>query len=95
VFETDELLAFRDIHPQAPTHVLLIPKQHMDSVHNLTASDLNLAGALLIAARDIAAAEGLDADGYRLAINAGQWGGQSVGHLHLHILGGRPLGALG
>lgn len=90
VYEDDLCLAFRDVNPQAPTHVLVIPKQEVASLADATASDAALLGHLLDAARQLAEQLGLD-DGYRVVINCGANGGQSVDHLHLHLLGGRPL----
>ena len=91
VFEDDHLIAFRDIQPQAPTHVLVIPRRHVDSLWEL--EDPELAGRLLDAAARIARDEGLDA-GWRLIANTRDHGGQEVPHLHLHVLGGRPLGPM-
>lgn len=90
VFEDDRVLAFRDIHPQAPTHVLVIPKQPIAMVAEATESDEPLLGHLLTAAARVAAQEGLE--GYRLVVNNGASAGQTVFHLHVHVLGGRPLG---
>jgi histidine triad (HIT) family protein len=90
VHETDEVLAFRDIAPQAPTHVVVIPKAHHADAAALTAADPGLAGRLLAAGAEVAAAEGL-ADGYRLVLNTGADGGQTVFHVHLHVLGGRAM----
>ena len=84
-------LAFRDIHPQAPTHVLIVPLRHLASVDDLSAGDAPLAGALITAAADVARAEGLVEDGYRLVFNVGEGAGQSVHHIHLHLLGGRAF----
>ncbi|MER3413191.1 MAG: histidine triad nucleotide-binding protein [Armatimonadota bacterium] len=89
VIETDSVLAFRDINPQAPTHVLVIPKRHIYSLHEATEDD-DL-GALLLAAKEVAHSEGVDRAGYRLVINCGQHGGQTVDHLHVHVLGGRQM----
>lgn len=89
VTETDSWLAFRDINPQAPTHVLVIPKKHLPGVQAATEDD-NL-GELLLAAKEVARIEGVDRTGYRLVINSGQQGGQTVDHLHLHVLGGRQM----
>lgn len=89
VMETDSWLAFRDINPQAPTHVLVIPKKHVPGVQAATEDDD--VGALLLAAKEIARIEGVDRTGYRLVINSGQQGGQTVDHLHLHVLGGRQM----
>jgi histidine triad (HIT) family protein len=90
VHETDEVLAFRDITPQAPTHVVVIPKAHYAEVVALTAADPDLAGRLLAAGAAVAAAEGLD-QGFRLVFNTGADGGQTVFHVHLHVLGGRTF----
>ena len=91
VHEGDRLVAFRDASPQAPEHILLIPREHITSVDQLADGDALLAGELLIAARDVARRVGLSDNGYRLVTNIGADGGQSVGHLHLHLLGGRAL----
>jgi len=91
VAEGPEWLAFRDLQPKAPTHVLLVPKRHVTNVDALADEDVGLAGVLLAACRAVAAAEGLE-DGYRVVTNVGEDGGQSVSHLHLHILGGRRMG---
>lgn len=90
VYEDELCLAFHDISPQAPTHVLIIPKQEIESVAQLTVADQALAGHLLLVAGRVAAQLGL-AHGYRVVANCGPDGGQSVDHLHLHLLGGRPL----
>jgi histidine triad (HIT) family protein len=91
VFETDEVLAFRDIRPAAPTHALVIPKRHIQGVHDATAAEGALLGALLLAGREVAVRLGVAESGYRLVINHGADAGQSVFHLHLHVLGGRGL----
>ena len=91
LYEDADVLAFRDIHPQAPTHVLVIPKAHVASLHEL--EDARLAGALLLAAARVARTEKLE-QGWRLISNTGAHGGQEVEHLHLHVLGGRPLGRM-
>jgi histidine triad (HIT) family protein len=92
VFETDEILAFRDISPAAPTHVLIIPKRHVATVNDATPEDAPLLGQLFVAAGRVAAAEGLAADGYRLVVNCNADAGQSVFHVHMHLLGGGPMG---
>ena len=89
VFEDDEVLAFRDINPQAPVHILVVPKKPITGIAAARDEDGTILGRLLLAARDIAAREGLNEGGYRLVINNGERAGQSVFHLHLHILGGR------
>ncbi|SEO58511.1 histidine triad nucleotide-binding protein [Trujillonella endophytica] len=96
VHETDRTLAFRDINPQAPTHVLVIPKAHHRNLGALAAADPDLLGAVVRAAADVARQEDLVTDGgiepgYRVVTNTGPQSGQSVDHLHLHVLGGRDL----
>ncbi len=88
VAETPEAIAFRDISPQAPTHILVIPRKHVASLDETSAADAPLLGALLLLAQRVAREAQL-ADGYRTVINTGAHGGQTVFHLHLHILGGR------
>ena len=90
VYEDDDCLAFRDVNPQAPVHVLLIPKQTVVSLRELTPADAELCGQLLLTVPKVADSLGLDG-GYRTVINTGADGGQSVYHLHIHILGGRQL----
>ena len=90
VYEDDQSLAFRDIHPQAPTHVLVIPKRRISSLAVATDEDAALLGHLLLVARKLADQFGLT-NGYRTVINSGPDGGQSVDHLHVHLLGGRAL----
>ncbi len=91
VHSDEKFLAFRDISPQAPTHILLIPRQHIASLVDLDPTQVSLTGELMVLATRLAAQEGLAAAGYRFVINCGDDGGQTVGHLHLHILGGRTL----
>ena len=91
VAETDRTIAFRDISPQAPTHVLVVPREHHADLAAVTGADPGLATAVLTAAVAVARQEGL-AGGYRLVTNTGQDAGQSVQHLHVHVLGGRGLG---
>ena len=90
VYEDDRALAFRDIAPQAPTHVLVIPKKRIRSIADAQDDDGDLLGHLMLVARNVAKSEGL-ATGYRIVTNIGGDGGQSVDHLHLHVLGGRQL----
>ena len=92
VFENEELLAFRDASPQAPTHVLIVPKRVIARVDEAKPEDKELLGALLLGAAEVARKLGLNQNGYRLVINNGPFGGETVPHLHCHILGGRPLG---
>ena len=91
VYQDEDFLAFRDISPQAPTHVIIIPKIHITSSAELTEGQQELAGRLIIIAKNIAEKEGIAKRGYRLAINCGPDGGQAVPHLHLHLIGGRRL----
>ena len=90
IYEDDHCIVFRDINPQAPIHVLVVPRKPIPTLDDVTDEDAALAGHLLLVARKIAAAEGL-AGGYRVVINCGEHGGQSVDHLHVHMLGGRKL----
>jgi len=91
VLQTDRILAFRDIDPQAPTHVLIIPKAHYPDVAALAAADAAVLGEVIDAARRVAAAEGVAEAGYRVVFNTGVQAGQTVPHVHGHVLGGRSL----
>ena len=91
LFENEQVLAFPDIHPQAPVHILIIPKQHFGSLAHTTGVDAGVLGHLLAAAGEVAQQQNL-AKGYRVVINTGADGGQTVEHLHLHLLGGRHMG---
>ncbi len=93
VYQDEHFLAFRDILPRAPTHVLIIPKTHITSATELTEEQQELAGRLIIIAKNLAEKEGIAKNGYRLVINCGHEGGQLVPHLHLHLIGGRQLDA--
>lgn len=90
VLETENVFAFRDIDPKAPTHVLVITKEHFDNAAELANGNKNLVAEVLQTATDVATLEGL-AEGYRIVTNTGTDGGQSVGHVHFHVLGGRSL----
>ena len=92
VYETSDVLGFRDIHPQAPVHVLFIPKSHIPGVHALGAGEAAVVASLVSAAAEIANREKIADKGYRLTINCKSDGGQTVDHLHLHLLGGRRMG---
>ncbi len=92
VLETDHTVAFRDLNPQAPTHVLVVPKRHIPTVNDLGPADQELVGEMYLAAQAVAAKEGIAAGGYRTVMNCGEDAGQTVFHLHLHVLGGRALG---
>lgn len=91
VYESDEVLGFRDIAPQAPVHVLFIPKKRIATLDDLAESDASLIGRLVLAATAYARAQGLHDSGYRCVINCGTDGGQSVNHIHLHLLAGRRM----
>jgi histidine triad (HIT) family protein len=92
VYSDDQLMAFHDINPQAPTHVLVIPRRHVTSLLDLAPEDDGLVGAMVRKARDIAREMGFAERGFRLAMNCGDDAGYSVYHIHLHLLGGRQLG---
>jgi len=91
VFRDEQVTAFRDIHPAAPTHILIAPNKHIDSVNTLVDDDEQLVGHLFTVAKQIAAQEGIAESGYRLITNTNAHGGQTVFHLHLHLLGGTPM----
>lgn len=91
VYSDDHVYAFHDINPAAPTHVLVIPRKHLSAVNDRSEEHEPLLGALMVAANRIVAQLGLEESGFRYVINTGSHGGQTVFHLHLHILGGRPL----
>lgn len=91
VYEDDRLLAFDDIHPQAPVHTLIIPKEHFDSLNDIPGDRSDLLAAVLIAARGIAADKGIAASGYRIVLNTARDSGQEVFHIHFHLLGGRRM----
>jgi histidine triad (HIT) family protein len=92
VYEDDTCVAFRDIKPQAPTHVLIVPRKHIATLNDLTPEDAPLVGKLFLAAKEIAAQEGVAEAGYRTVFNCNAAAGQAVFHIHLHLLGGRNLG---
>ncbi|MDD5312447.1 MAG: histidine triad nucleotide-binding protein [Dehalococcoidia bacterium] len=91
VYSDKDLIAFRDIHPQAPVHDVIIPRKHIESVNDLSTSTKELAGKMLLVAKLVARKEGVAEKGYRLSINNGPDGTQVVPHIHLHLLGGRKL----
>ena len=91
VVDNDDVVAFRDLNPMAPTHVLVIPKQHIVGADAIAADHGAVLAAMFVAAKDIAAADGVDESGYRTVFNVGRDSGQSVPHLHLHVLGGRQM----
>lgn len=92
VYADEEFYAFRDINPVAPAHILVIPRKPIPRIADATEQDAALLGRLLLAANKVAAQEGLVEGGYRLVINCGEGAGQTVFHLHVHVLGGRPMG---
>ncbi len=91
IYESDTAIAFRDINPQAPTHVLIIPRKHISTINEITADDQAIVGSLYSAAQDIAAEEGFADEGYRVVMNCNEAAGQTVFHIHLHLLGGRAF----
>ena len=94
VYKDDRVTAFRDIHPAAPTHILIVPNREIPTVNDLADEDESLAGHMLLVARDLAKREGVAESGYRLIVNCNRDGNQEVFHLHLHLLGGRSLGGM-
>jgi histidine triad (HIT) family protein len=91
LYDDEDVLAFRDISPQAPTHILIIPRKHIPSVDALEAEDTEVMGRLSQVAKVLATKEGIAESGYRMVVNSGADGGQTVFHIHLHLLGGRPM----
>lgn len=91
IYDDEAMIAFRDINPQAPVHLLVIPKQHVSTVNDLAAADEALVGRMVLTAQRLAQAEGIAESGYRLVMNCNSDGGQTVHHIHLHILGGRGM----
>jgi len=91
VYENEQVVAFRDIDPQAPTHVLIIPRKPIPTLNDIQSDDAALMGELFLAAKEVARLEGLSESGYRVVMNCGEGGGQSVFHIHLHVMGGRKL----
>jgi len=94
VFRDDLVTAFRDINPVAPVHILIVPNKIIPTANDLTEEDEQVAGRMLLVAKKLAEAEGVAAKGYRLIINCNRHGGQEIYHLHLHLIGGRPLGPM-
>ena len=91
VYETDDIIAFRDIDPKAPIHILIVPKKPIVTLNDLETSDSELTGKIILAAKEIALSEGIAESGYRLVFNCNRDGGQSVDHIHCHLLGGRQM----
>ena len=94
VFQDERVTAFRDINPQAPTHILIVPNKAIPTVNDVTPDDENTLGHLFIVAKKLAKDEGIAENGYRLLINCGTHGNQEVFHLHMHLVGGKPLGRI-
>lgn len=92
LYQDDDVMCFRDVAPQAPTHLLVIPKKHIGSIVELEQSDTEIAGKILVTATKMAVQDGVSESGYRVAMNCGDEGGQTVGHIHMHVLGGRQMG---
>jgi histidine triad (HIT) family protein len=92
IYEGEQIVAFRDITPQAPTHVLIVPREHIESVADLNETHTAVLGEIFLAANTIAWQEGIGETGFRLVFNCGRAAGQSVDHVHLHLIGGRKLG---
>ncbi len=92
IYQDDDVLAFRDLNPQAPTHILVIPKKHIATTNEIEPEDAELVGKMYLAAKQIAKDEGIAESGYRCVLNCNAEAGQTVFHIHLHILGGRPMG---
>ena len=92
IYENKNIIAFRDINPQAPVHILFIPKLHFSTLNDLTKNDKKLAGDLVYSAAKLAKKEGIAEEGYRIGFNCNEWGGQTIYHIHLHLLGGRKFG---
>lgn len=91
VFEDEEVIAFKDINPQAPTHILIIPKKRIATINDIEENDISITGKLIYTAKIIASEIGISEDGYRLVFNCNDNGGQEVYHIHLHLLGGRKM----
>ena len=95
VYQDDQVLAFRDINPQAPTHILIIPKKHISTINEVELADQMLVGHLVMTAQKLAKEQGIAESGFRLVMNCNQEGGQTVYHIHMHLMGGRQLTVLG
>ena len=91
VYEDEEIISFKDAHPIAPIHILTIPKKHIESVNDLSEKEIDLAGRMILAAKKIAQNLDISSKGYKLLFRVGEWGGQEVPHIHLHLIGGAKL----
>lgn len=94
LFQDERVTAFRDINPQAPTHILIIPNKEIPTVNDISDEDESVLGYLFVVAKKLAEQENIDKDGYRLLVNCGKHAGQEVFHLHMHLFGGKPLGRM-
>jgi histidine triad (HIT) family protein len=94
VYRDEQVAAFRDIHPRAPTHILIVPIKPIPTSNDVTSADEALLGHMFVVAAQLAASEGIAKDGYRLIVNCNSHGGQEVYHLHMHLIGGKPLGPM-
>ncbi|MEE9141098.1 MAG: histidine triad nucleotide-binding protein [Gammaproteobacteria bacterium] len=94
VYEDDQVVAFRDINPQGPVHILIVPRKVIPTTNDITEEDVPLIGHLVLVAKRLATEEGIAEDGYRLIFNCNAYGGQEVFHIHLHLIGGKPLGRM-
>lgn len=95
IYEDKDVFAFRDIHPAAPTHVIVIPKKHYATLNDIPAADMGIVSKIHAAIQEVAQKTGVAENGYRIIVNTNRLAGQEVFHVHFHVLGGRPLGALG
>lgn len=91
VYEDDLVISFKDINPEAPTHILIIPKKHISSLNDVTEEDCNIISHIFMVAKKLVKELGIDKEGYRIVSNCGEQGGQTVEHIHFHVLGGRSL----
>jgi histidine triad (HIT) family protein len=94
VYKDERVTAFRDIHPRAPTHILIVPNKPIPTANEVTAADADLVGHLIVVAAQIARSQGIAESGYRLIVNCNRDSGMEVAHLHVHLLGGKPLGPM-
>ncbi|MCD6148838.1 histidine triad nucleotide-binding protein [bacterium] len=94
VYEDEKIIAFKDIHPVAPVHILVVPKRHIDSVEDLKEKDRELAGRLILVAKEVAQQFSINKSGYKLVFNVGRGGGQIIDHIHLHLIGGWKKNAI-
>ncbi len=91
LYQDEDLISFRDINPQAPVHLLIVPRKHIANLNDLSDDDSYLVGKMAKTAKQLARSEGISEQGYRLVLNCGDWGGQLVQHIHMHVIGGRRL----